>query len=291
MTRLAILADIHGNLPALEAVERDFAALGVERAIVAGDVINWGPFSRETLERVAAAGWTVIRGNHELYLLDYGTPRAPAEWHDHARFPLPPWLHRQLCVEQRELIAGWPETLTLTFPDAPPLRVAHGSPRGPWEGVTPLTTPTTVAAMLSGVAEETLILAHTHRAMDRRVGRWRILNPGSVGLPLDGRFTASYLLLDGDAGGWRATFRRVPFDYAPLFAAFARQRFIEECGVIGHLVVEEFKTARLRIAPFLRWHAAHCPTAPFTMDLLEPFSQVNIWDYTPLGFHLNRDGH
>jgi predicted phosphodiesterase len=122
MTRLAILADIHGNLPALEAVLQDLSQFKMDHVIVAGDVINWGPFSAQVMERVTREGWAVIRGNNEFYVLDYNTPRAPSEWEEYS---LLPWLHGQLNGHWRNVIAAWP--------DAPPLRVVHGSPRSPWD--------------------------------------------------------------------------------------------------------------------------------------------------------------
>ena len=61
MTRLAVLADLHGNLPALEAVLQDLSQFRVDRVIVAGDVVNWGPFSAQVLERVTREGWAVVR--------------------------------------------------------------------------------------------------------------------------------------------------------------------------------------------------------------------------------------
>ena len=70
MTRLAVLADLHGNLPAFEAVRTDLAQFSVDRVVVAGDLINWGPSSAEVAARVLEAGWAVIRGNNEFYLLD-----------------------------------------------------------------------------------------------------------------------------------------------------------------------------------------------------------------------------
>lgn len=292
MTRLAVLADIHGNLPALEAVCADLERQrpAVDRVVVAGDSINWGPFSAQVLERVTRAGWAVIRGNHEHYLLDYDTPRAPAAWRDRATFPLPLWLRRQLAGRWHTAIAAWPDTLCLRFPDAPPVRVVHGSPRSVWEGIYPdpdHLPDAAVEPMLAGVEEETVVVAHTHLPTDRRVGRQRILNPGPVGVPLDGRFSASYLLLDGDADGWRPTFRRVPFDRAPLFAEFARQGFVEECGVVGRLVVEEFATARLAIVPFYRWCADYHPGEPPSLALLESFAAVDRWQYTPPPFRIN----
>ena len=76
MTTLAILADIHGNMPALEAVIQDLRQVAVDHVVVAGDCINWGPFSQEVVERIAREAWAVIRGNNEFYLLDYQTGRA-----------------------------------------------------------------------------------------------------------------------------------------------------------------------------------------------------------------------
>jgi predicted phosphodiesterase len=280
---LAVLADIHGNLPALEAVLADLARdpRPVDHLIVAGDLSSWGPFSAQVVERALDEGWAVIRGNHEFLLLDYGTPRAPAAWDDPAAFPIPRWLHRQLAGPLQARIAAWPDWLSIRPPDAPPLRVVHGSPRDHIEGMYPDTGEDELAAMLAGVEEGTIVAAHTHLPMDRWVGRWHILNPGSVGMMLDGTFGARYLVLEGDADGWRGSFRRVPFSNDALFAEFARRGFEEECGVIGRLIVEEFRTARLHIAPFLRWRATVCPDAPFTAETLARFREVPAEEYMP----------
>ena len=284
--RLAILADVHGNLPALDAVIADLAGRGIEQVVVAGDAINWGPFSAPVVARVREAGWATIRGNHELVLLDYGTPREPREWADRAAFPVPHWLGRQLPPDLRLAIALWPDTLVVRPPDAPPLRIVHGSPRDHSEPIYPEIAEAALAPMLAGIAEGTIVAAHTHRPMDRRIGRWHVLNPGSVGMMLDGDDRASYLILEGDAGGWRGELRRVPYDKAPLFAEFARLGFVEECGPIGALVVEEFATARLRIAPFLRWRAAIAPDAPFDAATLARFRAVDPEEYMPVGHRL-----
>jgi predicted phosphodiesterase len=287
VTRLAILSDIHGNSTALDAVLADLAPTRVDQIVIAGDVVNWGPFSARVVERIAREGWSAIRGNNEYYLLDYNTPRAPAEWNDSGQFPLLPWLYRQLDGRARTIVEGWPDALSLRFPDAPPLRVIHGSPRDNKESIFPSTPESEISAMFAGVEEETIIAAHTHIIMDRRVAGRHIVNPGSIGTPLDGLFTASYMLLDGNEEGWHATLRRVAFDYAPLFAEFERQCFVDECGAIGKLVVEEFKTARLHVLPFIYWRRANCPGAPVSLSLFEKFSRANRWAYTPIEYHVN----
>lgn len=286
MTTLAVLADLHGNLPALEAIIADLAGQAIDAAIVAGDLVNWGPFSAQVVERVLAEGWSAIRGNHELVLLDYGTPRAPRAWDDLGAFPIPRWLHRQVPQRLRDRIALWPDTLVVRPPDGPPLRIVHGSPRDHAEPIYPGVGAGRLADILAGIAETTVIAAHTHLPMDEQIGRWHIVNPGSAGMGLNGTFVARYTMLTSDGERWRAHPREVAYDRAPLFAEFARLGFEEECGVIGRLVVEEFRTARLRIAPFLRWRQATSGDAPFTLDTLAQFRQIDPEAYMPRAHRL-----
>lgn len=95
MTKLAVISDIHGNLPALEAVISDLKNFDVDHVIVPGDVISFGPFPRQTAAIVIKNGWSVIRGNNEYFLIDYKTPRAPDEWNDPIQFAPTAWLDRQ----------------------------------------------------------------------------------------------------------------------------------------------------------------------------------------------------
>jgi predicted phosphodiesterase len=286
MTTLAILADLHGNLPALEAIIGDLSRQEIDAVIVAGDLVNWGPFSAQVIERVLAHGWTTIRGNHELIVLDYGTPRAPRAWDDLGAFPIPRWLHSQIPKRLRNQIALWPDTLVIRPADGPPLRIIHGSPRDHAEPIYPGVGEEHLTAILAGIAETTIVAAHTHLPMDEQIGPWHIINPGSAGMGLNGSFVARYTVLTSVGDGWRAQPREVAYDRAPLFAEFAHLRFEEECGVIGHLVVEEFRTARLRIAPFLRWRQATSSDAPFTRETLEQFWAIDPEHYMPSAHRL-----
>lgn len=277
MTRLAVLADIHGNLPALQAVINDMAQYDVDQVAVAGDSINWGPFSRRVLEVISERRWPVIRGNNEFYLLDYDTERAPAHW---ARFTMPPYLHAQLSDQWVRRIAALPDTLQLRFRDAPPIRVVHGIPGDPWTAVTPQSSAAQIRRWLRDSSERALICAHSHIALERHVGDWHIFNPGSVGVPLDGEHSASYMILDGRADGWRlAAHRRVPFDIAPVLAEFERTNFAERCGVTAHLVIDEFRSARLHLAAYLDWKDKRHPGRHDSFCMLREFRDLD--DMTP----------
>jgi predicted phosphodiesterase len=286
MTTVAVLADIHGNLPALDAVLDDLRTFEVDHIVVAGDVVNWGPWSREVMERLAAFAPAVIRGNNEFYLLDYNTPRAPAAWSDLEQWRLLPWLARTLRGRWHTVIAAWPDRLSLQFPDAPPVLVVHGSPRSNNEPIYDTTPPDLLEAMFAGVTEQTVVAAHTHIAMDRKVAGWHVLNPGTVGVPLQGRPESSYMIMRGDERGWTAEHRVVPFDLERVLDAFRAQDFVEECGAIGQLVVDEFATSRLHTVPFLRWREAQCPDAPLDLALVERFRAVDARPYTPEAYIL-----
>lgn len=287
MTQLAILADIHGNLPALEAVQQDLSQFRIDCVVVAGDTINVGPFSEQVVRRVVEEGWAVIRGNSELYLLDYGTSRAPDEWNDPVEFPMLPWLDRQLSNHSKTVIATWPDALSLRFRDASPICVVHGSPRDVSEGLFSNSSDEEIKTALAGIEERVVVAGHTHLSLDRTSERWRILNPGSVGLPLDGLFAASYMLLDSSTNGWKSTFRRVPFDYEPIFREFERQGFVEECGVMGQFFVDAFRTARPQDG-FLRWRATHYPNEPLSKEIFDEYrTKCKWWEYAHSAYRIN----
>jgi predicted phosphodiesterase len=284
MTRLAVLSDIHGNLPALEAVIADMQTFNVDHVVIAGDVVNWGPFSAEVMEIVTRERWAVIRGNNEFYLLDYNTPRQPAHW---SEYTLLAWLYEQLKGHHHNVIASWPDEISLRFPDAPTVRMFHGTPGNPWVSISPLTPHDQIESLLQSVDETTIICGHSHLAMNRRGGKWHIINPGSVGVPLEGTpFVASYAILDGDESGWKPTFRRIPFESDALFRKFERQRFAELYNPVAQLVIDEFCTAQLQVLPYHAWRKACYPGQPETMALLAEFNQIDKWAYTPPEYHV-----
>jgi predicted phosphodiesterase len=289
MTKLAVFSDIHANLPALEAVVEDSGQFAVDRVLVAGDVINFGPFTWQVVKRVVENGWTTVRGNGELFLLDYGTPRAPEAWDDPIAYPIPGWLNRQVDAGLKAAVAAWPETMRMEFPDAPPIRLLHGAPTCVNDPLYPTLTDEELTGFLEEVEESTLIAGHTHLPMDRTVSGWHLLNPGSVGVPLDGEFTASYMLLEGDERGWQAAFRRVPFPYKPLFDEFERLGFIEECGVVGQLFVDIFRTARPHVVSFMRWKAGAYPDEALNHEMYAEYrAKCKWWEYNDRPYLINR---
>ncbi len=271
MTRLAILSDIHGNLPALEAVLQDVATHNVDQIIVAGDNINWGPFSKAVLQRLFDIGAVVMRGNHEFYMLNIDTPRMPERWRE---FLMPRALVQDLPDALIQKIACLPDELSLNFRDAPPLRVVHARPGSPWEGFYSTDTDIEVRQKLGDVTEKTVIAGHTHLRFDREVDGVRVLNPGAVGLMFDRNADASYLLLNGDESGWRPTFRRVPYDQSALMSGYEMMGYNHRMPEEIYLMKQDFVTAFPNVYAFHVWKSQTHPDQPRTMTMLEDYMAI-----------------
>jgi putative phosphoesterase len=177
--RVAALYDIHGNLPALEAVLAELEGLQPDLVVIGGDSVL-GAFPRETLEELLALDERArfVRGN---------TDREPDEF-----------ASAELTPEQREFLAGLPLTVSLEVDGLGPVLFCHASPRDDEEIITTLTPPERLDPMLAGVTEDVVVCGHTHVQYDRLVGSLRLVNAGSVGMPYAEEPGAYWALLGPD---------------------------------------------------------------------------------------------
>ena len=198
--RVAVLADLHGNLIALEAVMAEIDRLGVSRIVVAGD-IAWGPQPAETVERVMALDQavTVVRGNADREVVDPATVDGDAFLRKSTA-----WCAAQLSRAQRSWLGQLPKVATIEIEGIGAVLVCHGSPRSDTEGIRPDTAAELVEGWLTATPEPIVICGHTHVQFDRMVGQHRIVNPGSVGLHY-GAEGAQWALLGADGVELRTT--------------------------------------------------------------------------------------
>jgi putative phosphoesterase len=182
MTRVAALYDIHGNLPALEAVLEDVRSAGVDRVVVGGDVLP-GPMSRDALARLLDLDVAVqfIRGNCEVAALaemagqNSGIPEAFRE--------AMRWSALELDPDQQRLVAGWPKTLSLDVDGLGRVLFCHGTPRDENECFTRATAEERLLPIFDGLDAAVVVCGHTHMQFDRTIGAVRVVNAGSVGMP------------------------------------------------------------------------------------------------------------
>lgn len=248
--RIAILADIHGNLAALEAVLEKLDALRVDQIVVAGDVVVGSPDSRACWELVKALRCPVVRGNHERYVFDLGTERAAPEWST-ARFSPVHFAAAQLGEVYRRELAALP--LQLRLPDAPDLLIVHGSPRRDTDQVYPYTLESALAPMFDGVTERWIARGHNHYAGVRQWSRGQIVTVGSVGLPLDGNPAAQFSVFERARDEWRVEQHAVPYDVHATVQRFHETGYLEQAGPMARLFLREVVAAGFYILPFLRF--------------------------------------
>ncbi len=253
--RIAILADIHGNLAALEAALGRATELKVDRVVVAGDIVVGAPDSLKCWERVKALGCPVLRGNHERYVFDLGTERAKPEWSSRQFGPVQ-WAAAQLGDVKRRELAALP--MTLRIEGAEELLIVHGSARNDTDLIFPYTSDAEIAPMFAGCAEKWIVRGHNHYAGVRLWGERRIVTTGSVGLPLDGTVKAQFAVMErsgGSGSDWSVEHHAVAYDVGATLRRAKESGYVETAGPIARLFMREVETAAFHILPFQKFNA------------------------------------
>ena len=208
MKRVAALYDIHGNLPALEAVLADVRRIGVDQIIVGGDVLP-GPMPRETLACLLALDIPVqfIQGNGDRVVREQMAGRESADVPEPFRESIR-WNAAQLLPEDARVLANWPLTLRVAIEGVGDVFFCHATPRNDLEIFTRLTPDDRLAPVFAGCGAPLAICGHTHMQFDRMAGQTRIVNAGSVGMPFQD--PGAYWLLLGPG----VQLQRTPYDLA-----------------------------------------------------------------------------
>ena len=209
---VAVLADIHGNLPALEAVLADVAHTDADLLMICGDVAS-GPLPIETLDVLRALPQArFVRGNADRGLVTAFDGATLPKWPG----PAFDWCASQLTREHRDFLASFSEPVSVVVDGVGRVLFCHGSPRSDEEMMTAETPDSRLREFLSGVEADLVVCGHTHMPFDRVVDGMRIINPGSVGMPY------------GDPGAFWAMlgpgveFRRTDYDREAAAARIRR---------------------------------------------------------------------
>ncbi len=246
MIKLAVLSDIHGNWPALQAVAADIDGWGPDVVLVNGDVVNDGPSNlacwRYVARRRAGDGWHVLRGNHEEYVTEWLDPATPRQGPAYDLIRVSRWTFDQFGGQVDEL-AALPERWDYAAPDGSTLVAMHGTLWGNRAGIYPFTTDDDVRQRIVSTAA-VFVTAHTHVPHIRTLDGTRVVNTGSVGIPGDGDGRAAYGRLTWTtAAGWDAQIIRVAYDRAAAERDYFTSGFIDGVGPEGELSLVQFRMA------------------------------------------------
>lgn len=249
---IAILSDIHGNIPALTAVLEDLLADPPDLCVVNGDVINRGPNSLGVLRLLQQhlPGATRIKGNHECWILRCRADPMPRKDlpFEVKRFAY--WTLDQLG-EELDKIAQWPDNLDLTLSGGSSIHFTHGSRLGNRDGIHPRLEEAELPARL-GAKRDLFVASHTHIPMIREFEGTLIINSGSVGAPFDRDPRAAYARLSLGPHGWRGSIRRLNYPRQLAERHYEESGFLDQGGPLTRLMLRELQISRGLMGPWMR---------------------------------------
>ncbi len=223
MPKIAILSDIHGNLPALEAALAAITDENITRMVCLGDVVALGPQPHEVIARLRALGCPVVMGNTDADLLALARGSSAPGYDDDDR-----WCAAQLTDDDTPYTDTFQPTISVSLGEGVTLLCYHGSPRSYDERITAETPDAALDEMLAATPAQLYAGGHTHQQLVRRYRDALILNPGAVGFAKDAIAPATtirnpswaeYAVVVSDGAQLDISLRRIPFDLDALFAA------------------------------------------------------------------------
>ena len=247
--RLAVLADVHGNLAAFEAALEAARRSEPDLLVVAGDVVNGAPDSRACWALARAHADVLLRGNHERYVFDRGTPQGDPAWSGPRFRPLD-WTAREMAGLEAELratpIAARPVEGAL---------VVHAVPGDDATSLFAWSPDAEVEAAFAGQAADLIVRAHNHLPYQRPLADGRLLvSLGAVGLSLVGRPDAQWgLFTRRTDGSWHVAHRSERYDVAATVRRFRETEYLDVAGPVGELFMREAATGTHHLVPFFRF--------------------------------------
>jgi predicted phosphodiesterase len=222
--RVAALYDVHGNLPALDAVLDDVRREGVEAIVIGGDAVA-GPFPAETFDVLASLADTqFVRGNADRLVVERVEGFGSA------------WCADQLGAERLAAVEAWPFSQRVEIDGLGEVVFCHATLRTDEEIVTRITPEDEVVAAFPGGG--TIVVGHVHVQFDRRYDGLRLVNAGSVGMPYEGRRGAFWALL----GDGQVQLRRTEYDVDAAAATIRASGWSERDQLVEWLTTPQDPT-------------------------------------------------
>lgn len=225
--RVGLISDVHGNLVALDAVLAELESQGVDLTVCLGDVGTLGARPARVIDRLREADCVCVMGNHDAYLLDESSLSANST--------IPGWMREQihwcadrLSAEALDFLRSFESEVEVSLGSSHNLLCVHGSPRSYEEMILSTTPPGELEVMLEGLRPGILATGHSHLQMVRRHKGILIVNPGSVGEPLQEMpFAepkilpwAEYAVVQVEHGTLSIDLRRIPVDVGEVLKQF-----------------------------------------------------------------------
>lgn len=218
--RIALISDIHGNGVALETVLNNLKSEKIDHIVCLGDVATDGPQPHQVITQLKDLDCSVVLGNMDFWMLNPTPPQERMSRFKEIQF----WGRNQLTTDDLDFLKTFQKTITLSLDDKTDLLCYHGCPESNEHGIGYGTPNEDIEQMLCGHQAFFFVGGHTHRQMLRRYGDLTILNPGSVGAPMNQKekqsqanqethpMWAEFAIVESNNNTLRTEFCRVPID-------------------------------------------------------------------------------
>lgn len=249
MSRVALLSDIHGNLPALNAVLKHMDSIGVDQIIVTGDFITDCPNPNEVIEVLRSREASFIRGNRENYLLNE-LDGGNSFWPGKRQFESLQWTLDHIKPENLNWIRSLPGDMVVKTPGCPDLHIVHGSTESDRELLLS-SKKERVEEVLSGITEDYLVCGHTHLPWSCKIGKKVIINPGAVGVSFNEEPLAEYVILTSDKDSWSVEHYGVPYSVDELKECYRNHGLLGDRDVWSNLIIDSLESGENRNVTFI----------------------------------------
>jgi predicted phosphodiesterase len=247
MMKIALLADIHGNSLALDAALADIDAVGVDQYWILGDLVALGPDPVGVLERLSnIQNCCIIRGNTDRYVVTGDRPPPLAENLGTEREAIRVFAEIAgtfAWTQGAMTAAGWLDWLSdvplefrTVLPDGTRCLCVHATPGaddGP--GIDKGLSDEEICGILSGCEDDLICVGHNHQPINRTVGRWRIVNPGSISNPRLPILEASYAILEASKEGYSIEHRLAEYDREQIILQLRALKHPGADFIINHM--------------------------------------------------------
>lgn len=255
--RVAVLADIHGNLPAAEAVLEDIRRQSPDYVVAAGDLALRGSHPAETMDLLESRCHALLMGNTDAYLAEMYLNGAYQE-RDHWKTELLVWTREQLGPQRLSRLATLPFSVRYSPRRGQDLFVCHANPRNLEESLEPTLDEPTIRRYLAHLDAAAVVFGHLHFPYRRRVGRMVIADVASAGIPRDGDLRPAWGLMTWSPRGWRVQIRRVRYQVRRATQALVERR-VPGAPLLVHKMLEARYRHHAHLAEAARRHSGLPP--------------------------------
>lgn len=226
--KIALIADVHANLPALEAVLKDVREQRVDQIWHLGDFLGYGPFPEEVVDRLVAEKVVSIAGNYDLNVLAF--PRYREAWKKKkhpAKYFSFEWTFEHISRKTKAYLRQLPRSLSIAL-EGMKIQLVHGSPVAIDEPLLPTTPLERLAQLAKGAKQDVILCGHSHVFFTQKVNLVWFINPGSVGRPFDQDPRASYAVVEFVDGKVTVANRRIVYDAEKTIRQMREEKFPDE---------------------------------------------------------------